>query len=307
MRLLLTGGCGFIGANLVARLSDCPNIEVRIFDNESVGKQRDLPRFRGEFIRGDMRDQTAVLAAVEGMDVVVHLAADTRVMNSIADPAFNFAVNVEGGFHLLEAMRAHGVKRLVSASTGGAITGRALPPVHEEMAATPLSPYGAAKLMMEGYCSAYAASYGWRALSLRFSNVYGPRSFHNEGVVAVFFKEILRGAPLVVYGDGEQTRDFVFVEDICEGILRGVTDDVGGVVQLGSGKPMTVNKLITVIKAVVAPRIVEVEYRPNRPGEVTQTWCEITKAKTELGFNPLTSLTAGLKRTWAWFLAQTPN
>lgn len=302
MKLLLTGGCGFIGTNLVAKLADHSNIEVRVFDNESMGRREHLPDHKGEFIQGDVRDLTAVMAAVEGVDAVVHLAADTRVMDSISDPAFNFAVNVVGGFNLLEAMRAQGVRRLVNASTGGAIIGEVEPPVHEEMVARPLSPYGAAKLMMEGYCSAYAASYGWRALSLRFSNVYGPRSFHKGSVVAAFFKEILRGSPLVVYGDGDQTRDFVFVEDLCDGILRGVAGETSGVIQLGSGLPLTINDLIAAIKLVVAPRIVDVEYRPHRSGEVLRTWCDISRAGKELGFHPATSLGDGLERTWAWFL-----
>jgi UDP-glucose 4-epimerase len=304
MKILLTGGCGFIGTNLVARLSKQPHIEVRIFDNESTSNRRHLPGFRGEFIRGDMRDQAAISDAAVGMDAVIHLAADTRVMDSIADPAFNFSVNVEGGFNLLEAMRKHGVMRLVNASTGGAIIGEATPPMHEEMVPRPLSPYGAAKLMMEGYCSAYSASYGCQALSLRFSNVYGPRSFHKGSVVAAFFKEILKGEPLVVYGDGDQTRDFVFVEDLCDGILQGVTSEVGGVVQLGSGRPVTINELIDAIKDVVAPRKVEVDYRPYRAGEVLRTWCQIDKARVELGFNPATSLPSGLERTWAWFVSQ---
>jgi UDP-glucose 4-epimerase len=304
MKLLVTGGAGFIGGNLITRLSDHADITVRVFDNESAGNRRVLGDFGGEFIRGDMRDRAAVAAAVKGMDAVVHLAAESSVMDSIADPVSNFEVNVEGGLHLLEAMRANRVRRLISASTGGAITGSTMPPVHEGMAAAPLSPYGAAKLTMEGYCSAYAASYGWRALSLRFSNVYGPGSFHNESVIVVFFKRILKGAPLVVYGDGEQTRDFIFVEDLCEGIFQSITRDVEGVIQLGSGKPATINELINTMKAVVAPRTVDVEYHPHRPGEVVQSWCEIAKAKAELGFMPTTSLRAGLERTWASFLEQ---
>lgn len=289
---------------MLAALSDRPDFWVRVFDNELTGRRGHLPRFNGEFVRGDLRDREAVLAAVEGVDAVVHLAADTRVMDSIADPAFNFSVNVEGGFHLLEAMRTHGVDSLLNASTGGAIIGEATPPVHEEMVARPVSPYGAAKLMMEGYCSAYAASYGWRTLSLRFSNVYGPRSFHKGSVVAAFFKEILRGAPLIVYGDGEQTRDYVFAEDLCGGILQGMVGRVSGVIQLGSGRPVTINKLIATIKEVVAPRSVDVEYLPHRPGEVLQTWCDIGKARAELNFDPATSLRDGLQKTWEWFVAQ---
>jgi UDP-glucose 4-epimerase len=228
-------------------------------------------------------------------------------MDSIADPGFNFAVNVQGGFNLLEAMRAQGVDRLVNASTGGAIIGEATPPVHEEMVARPMSPYGAAKLMMEGYCSAYAGSYGWKALSLRFSNVYGPKSFHKGSVVAAFFKEILKGEPLVVYGDGEQTRDFVFVGDLCKGITAGLEGDATGAIQLGSGRPLTVNALIEAMRKVVAPTQITVEYRPHRAGEIRDTWCEIGRARADLGFDPSTPLEDGLAETWAWFLAQRAN
>ncbi len=304
MKILITGGCGFVGTNLVSKMSPYKDMDIRVFDNESMGKRSHLGDFPGEFIKGDLRDRDALARAVEGVDAVVHLAADTRVMDSIADPAFNFAVNVEGGFYLLEAMRMHGVKRLVNASTGGAIIGEAVPPVHEDMVAKPLSPYGAAKLMMEGYCSAYGASYGWKALSLRFSNVYGPKSFHKGSVVAAFFKEIMKGAPLVVYGDGEQTRDFVFVEDLCDGIISGLRGGASGVIQLGSGRPVTVNSLIDAIREVVSPKKFEVEYRPYRSGEVLQTWCEVAKARAQLGFDPSTTLEQGLKKTWDWFLTQ---
>ena len=305
MRVLITGGCGFIGTNLVSRLADDPGVSVRVFDNESMGKREHLNGFAGEFIRGDMRDATAVATAVEGMDAVVHLAADTRVMDSIADPGFNFAVNVQGGFNLLEAMRAQGVGRLVNASTGGAIIGEAVPPVHEEMVARPMSPYGAAKLMMEGYCSAYTGSYGWKALSLRFSNVYGPKSFHKGSVVAAFFKEILKGAPLVVYGDGEQTRDFVFVGDLCKGITAGLKGDATGAIQLGSGHPLTVNALIEAMRKRGRTNSGHaVDYRPHRAGEIKNTWCEIGRARADLGFDPSTPLEDGLAQTWSWFLAQ---
>ena len=304
MKVLITGGCGFVGTNLVAVLADRPDVDIRVFDNEVVGKRQDLKGFQGEFIHGDMRDRDAVERAVEGMDAVVHLAADTRVIDSIADPAFNFAVNVVGGFNLLESMRAKGVTRLVSASTGGAIIGEVPPPVHEDMVARPMSPYGAAKLMMEGYCSAYTGSYGWKTLSLRFSNVYGPRSFHKGSVVAAFYKQILKGEPLVVYGDGEQTRDFVFVEDLCAGIISGLLGTATGVFQLGSGRPVTVNQLIEAIKDAVSPAPVAVEYRPSRAGEISNTWCDVSKAKAQLGFEASTSLADGLKQTWLWFLSQ---
>jgi nucleoside-diphosphate-sugar epimerase len=206
MRVLVTGGCGFIGANLVPRLA-AAGWQVRVLDNEIIGRRHHLDEFTGEFINGDIRDPAALDLALDGVDAVVHLAADTRVIESIADPAFNFDVNVVGSFRLIEAMRARGIGRLVNASTGGAIIGDATPPVHEGMVPNPIAPYGATKLAVEGLCSAWSGSYGFSALSLRFANVYGPRSYHKGSVVAAFFRRIAAGLPLIVHGDGEQVRD----------------------------------------------------------------------------------------------------
>lgn len=301
MQVLITGGCGFVGVNLVRKLLSRPNFRVRVFDNESLGKREHLEGVECEFVHGDIRDRAALDAALQGVDTVVHLAADTRVMDSIADPVYNFKINVEGSLNLLEAMRAAKVNRLVNASTGGAIIGVAVGPVHEKMVAAPMSPYGASKLAVEGYCSAYSESYGVRSISLRFSNVFGPQSYHKGSVVAAFFKQILQGKPLIVYGDGSQVRDYVFVGDLCEGILRGIESEVTGPVQLGSGKGLALNDLIAEMREVVKPRGFEVEYLPFRAGEVHTTYCDVTKARETLGFEPRTSLRDGLRETWEWF------
>lgn len=300
MKILVTGGCGFIGANLVPRL-EAAGHAVRVLDSEVMGRREHLGAFRGAFIAGDIRDSATLMAALAGVDAVIHLAADTRVIESIADPALNFDVNVVGSFRLLEAMRASGVRRLVNASTGGAIIGEAEPPVHEDMVPSPIAPYGASKLAVEGLCSAWSASYGLQALSLRFANVYGPRSYHKGSVVAAFMKQVLAGEPLVVHGDGEQTRDFVYVGDLCDGILRGIASGQAGVLQLGSGVPLSVNALIAALRQVVAPRELRVEYRPARGGEILRTWCDVSRARARLGFAPDTPLSEGLAATWQWF------
>jgi UDP-glucose 4-epimerase len=304
MHVLITGGCGFIGATLVAKLQQHDGLALRVLDNESLGRREHLEPFGGEFVAGDIRDPGTLDAALDGIDAVVHLAADTRVMDSIENPSRNFDVNVNGTLALLEAMRARGIRRLINASTGGAIVGEVEPPVHEGLVPRPASPYGASKLAVEGYCSAYSASYGLRALSLRFSNVYGPRSFHKGSVVAAFFRRILEQAPIVVYGDGTQVRDYVFVGDLCDGIIAALTSDVSGVNQLASGKPVRLNELIDAMRQVVAPREVAVEYRDFRAGEVYATYCDISKARRELNYDPRTTLMDGLADTWAWFMAR---
>jgi UDP-glucose 4-epimerase len=303
-KILITGGCGFVGANLLEHLVRDGGYAVRVLDDESLGKRAHITGLPVDFIRGDIRDRAVVEQAVEGMDAVVHLAAHTRVIESVETPALNFDVNVNGSLTILEAMRRLGVKRLISASTGGAILGDVEPPVHEEMVPRPISPYGASKLAVEGYCSAYAGSYGIRTLSLRFANVYGPRSFHKGSAVAAFFRTILSGKPVTIYGDGSQTRDFIFVGDLCNGIVSGINSDACGVIQLGSGRPVTVDALLDTMSAVVAPRAIVRDYQPFRDGEIRETWCDIAKARRLLGFEPHTPLQQGLAQTWKWFTEQ---
>lgn len=283
------------------------NCEIRVIDNESSGSKRDIAAFDVDFLYGDIGDRAVLERALKGVDLVVHLAADTRVIDSIAAPEHNFRTNVVGTFELLCSMRAAGVNRIVGASTGGAILGEVDPPVHEEMAPSPLSPYGAGKLATEGYYSAFAGSYGFAAASLRFSNVYGPRSYRKGSVVAHFLKRALAGEELVVYGDGSQTRDYVFVEDLAEGILLAMTSGVSGVFQLGTGVPTTINQLISTMKPILGEEFpIRVRYDDFRPGELRQTWCDIEKARRALGYDPQTSLELGLSRTWKWFREAMP-
>lgn len=301
-KILITGGAGFIGRHLADALLRHGDYQVRVLDNESLGERVHLDLTQVEFLEGDLRSKDDVARALDGQDAVVHLAADTRVMDSIENPAHNFENNVIGTFNLLEGCRERGVGRIVAASTGGAIVGDVPPPVHERMAAQPTSPYGASKLMLEGYLSAYSAAFGLQGCALRFSNIYGPRSFHKGSVVAHFFKRILADEPLVVYGDGSQARDFLYAGDLVEGIRVAIESDAVGSYQLGSGQPTTVNELLDHMRAVTG-RDLDVVYEDFRAGEVHRTWCEVDKARGAFGFDPTTSLRDGLQQTWDWFSA----
>jgi len=300
--VLVTGGCGFVGCNLVEPLLKAGFGSVIVFDNESGGTRGHLGDLPVEFIHGDLRDAEAVDAAVAHADLVVHLAADTRVVDSIDDPTTNFDVNVAGTLNLLHAMRRHDKRRIVNASTGGAILGDVAPPVHEDMVPRPISPYGASKLAVEGYLSAFEGSYGLQPISFRFSNLYGTRSFHKGSVVAAFYKLLLRGERLPVYGDGEQTRDLLYVEDLSSVIVDALNHEVTGVYQLGRGEPVSVNQLIRQIAGVVGWDLSDrVDYLPARLGEVAHSYCDTSRARETLGFDPTTELSEGLTLTWEWF------
>ena len=301
-QVLLTGGAGFIGRHLASHLTD-HGLAVTVLDNESLGDRRHLDFDRVRFVAGDLRRPDDVRDALAGQDAVVHLAADTRVMDSIEDPSHNFDNNVVGTFNLLNACRELGIGRIVAASTGGAILGEVEPPVHEAMAPMPTSPYGASKLMMEGYLSAYASSYGLSSCALRFSNIYGPRSFHKGSVVAHFFKQVLAGERPAVYGDGSQTRDYLYVGDLVEAIRVAMQSDATGPYQLGSGHGTTLNELLAVMRTVTGLPI-EVDYVDFRSGEVRDTWCQVDKARAGFGYDPSTPLEEGLRLTWEWFRAQ---
>ncbi len=304
-QVLVTGGAGFVGSNLIAQLRRSGGYEITVIDNERLGKREHIAEFDVDFVHGDLRDDAAVAEVVRDKETIIHLAADTRVMDSIEDPRFNFENNVVATFGLLRAARQAGVGRIINASTGGAILGEAPSPVHERMVANPLAPYGASKLAVEGYLSAFSGAYGMAAISLRFSNIYGPRSFHKGSVVAHFFKQILAGKDLIVYGDGSQVRDYLFVGDLVEGIEAAMNSELSGVFQLGKGQPTTINELIAAMReAIGGSWPFEVRYEDFREGEIHTTWCDISKAREQIGFAPATPLIDGLRHTWAWFLAR---
>ncbi|MFP3869135.1 MAG: NAD-dependent epimerase/dehydratase family protein [Desulfobacteraceae bacterium] len=303
---LITGGAGFIGANLVRRLAGT-GAPVRVLDNLSGGRAADLAGLPVELAIGDIRDEHLVRQVMTGIDIVIHLAAHTEVVRSIENPELNHEINVKGTLNLLQASVRQGVERFIFASTGGAILGDVEPPAHEDMVPHPISPYGASKLAAEGYCSAFWGSYGLKTVALRFSNVYGPYSYHKGSVIAIFCRNIRQGRELIIFGDGDQTRDFVYVEDLCQAILAAAQRDLpfGEAIQLGTGTEISINQLTDNIKAVVGPNhFPPVRYAPPRAGEVRRNYVSIARAQQYLGFAPQTKLEEGLRRTWAWFQQQ---
>lgn len=301
--ILITGGAGFIGVNLVRALA-AEKADIRVLDNLSAGRAQDLNGLPVDLIVGDICHAETVAKAMSGVNVVVHLAADTGVVESVANPEHNLAINVLGTINLLQAAVRNKVERFIFASTGGAILGEVTPPVHEDMVPGPISPYGASKMAGEGYCAAFWGSYGLKTVALRFSNVYGPFSYHKGSVIAKFFRQIMAGKELTIYGDGGQTRDFVYVQDICEAIAAGLTADLpyGKPIQLGTGIETSINRMIELMGQVVGEgQFPPVRYAPTRPGEVQRNYVSIARARKCLGFSPTTDLLAGLTETWKWF------
>jgi UDP-glucose 4-epimerase len=322
MTWLITGGCGFIGTNLISRLVGGEHAAVRVFDDLSVGSREHLAEvadFRElarapkgppegvELFVGDVRDPSACAAACAGVETVVHLAANTGVAPSVADPRLDFDCNVVGTFNMLEASRRSRVERFIFASSGAPV-GEVEPPITEAKAPRPVSPYGASKLAGEGYCSAYFRSYGLRTTALRFGNVYGPRSHHKSSVVAKFFKQALRGESLEIYGDGNQTRDFLYIEDLLQAILLAVRSDVGGeVFQIATSNETSVNEIAEIIRRMVeghtGTRVDLIRVDP-RVGDVRRNVSDISKARLVLGYRPAFEIHAGLEATFGYFKDQ---
>lgn len=329
-RWLITGGCGFIGRNLIKYLLSEGGSSIRVLDNLSVGTRSELEKVcnfeevaLGSFSKitpdqpssvelavCDIRDPFTCFQAVRDVDVIVHLAANTGVGPSIADPRSDMEANVIGTFNILEAARKNGVNRLVFASSGAPV-GECTPPINEGIAPHPVSPYGASKLAGEGYCSAYFRSFGIQTVCLRFGNVYGPLSGHKESVVAKFIKAAMEGRLLEIYGDGQQTRDFIYVDDLLDAIrLAASLNGVGGeTFQIATCAETTLNELLDTLLTVLKKKgllNVEVTYSPPRLGDVKRNFSDTSKAKRMLNWQAKTSLAQGISLTVDWFLTHLP-
>ncbi len=305
-RVLVTGGCGFIGANLAPMLR-ARGHSVRLLDNLSRGSAAFLDDPAAyELVEADIRDEAAVGRACADRDAVIHLAAYGSVVESVASPGENFQINVEGTFKVLNAARMAGVQRVVFASTGGALIGNATPPVNEQALPRPISPYGASKLAGEGYCCAFANAYGMSVTALRFANVIGPISWHKKGAVTAFFKAIMNGEPIRIFGDGSATRDFLYVDDLCRGIVAGFEAALPqfNVFHLASGRETSVRELAEIARQAGGRPDHPIVQDLKRPGEVERNFATFDLAREQLGFAPTVSIEESMARTWAWMHAQ---
>jgi UDP-glucose 4-epimerase len=297
MRALVTGGAGFIGSNLVDALL-ARGDDVHVLDDLSKGKRENVADAATLHV-ADIRDPDETFERARP-DVVFHLAAQADVRISVERPDHDADVNVRGTVRILEAARRHGAK-VVFASTGGAIYGECDGPAPESAERRPLAPYGTSKLCGEEYLATWNRLYGTQHAALRFGNVYGPRQEpHGEaGVVAIFMGLLQAGGTPRIYGDGRQTRDYVFVADVADAALRAAGHDGGGVFNVGTGIETSVLELYDAIVAATGIRR-EPEHADARLGELQRSVLDPSAAQRELGWTPATSLADGLARTWAW-------
>ncbi|MCX6777551.1 MAG: SDR family oxidoreductase [Candidatus Micrarchaeota archaeon] len=297
MKILVTGGAGFIGSHLVDALAK--KNEVVVLDNLSSGSEKNLEGMKVKLIRGDVRNVEDVKKACEGAEVIFHLAALAYVAESIKNPALADAVNSGGTLNILECARKGGVRKVVYASSSAVYGNAPGLPKTESSELSPESPYAITKLAGERYCAMYEKLYGIESVCLRYFNVYGPRQ--NPGgdyaaVVPKFIEAVKSGRQPVVYGDGEQTRDFVFVDDAVGANVLAMKKGVNGIFNIASGEEVSINGLIEVICKVMGKSI-KPKYAKARAGDVGRSAADITLARKKLGYAPKYDLEQGIRET----------
>jgi len=338
--ILITGGCGFIGVNLVNYLLRKGFNYIRILDNLSAGtkeKFEDALRENGEIISkkkddkvfyefrkiflkdvnentlieliiGDIRNYDTCLKATKEIDSVIHLAAHAGVIPSIENPFYDFEVNIKGTLNLLYSSVKNKVEKFIFASSNAPL-GNQKPPMNEEMVPKPLSPYGASKLACEGYCSAFYHSYDLKTVILRFSNVYGPYCLHKNSVISKFIKDGLTKKILTIYGDGKQTRDFLYVEDLCQIVIlflnlkNSISSVWGEIFNLGTGRETRVINVAKIIKRLFKNKI-QIVFEPTRKAEIKRNYSDIGKVIKITKYTPRIDLETGIRKVYTWFLEQ---
>jgi UDP-N-acetylglucosamine/UDP-N-acetyl-alpha-D-glucosaminouronate 4-epimerase len=299
--VLVTGGAGFIGSNLVRALLERGDA-VRVLDNFSTGNRANLAGLDVEVVEGELRSYERVHNAVRGTEIAFHLGALGSVPRSVQDPLTSGAVNVEGTLNVLLAARDEGIRRVVFASSSSIYGNQAELPLRESMAPDPISPYGVAKLAAERYCVSFSRVYhSFETVVLRYFNVFGPRqdpTSQYAAVVPLFITAIGNGEPVTIFDDGEQSRDFTYVDNVVDAnLLAADADGVSGrIFNISAGVPATVNELAETIGRLLGKQV-ERGYLPPRPGDLRDSWADVGEARSVLGFEPRVSLEVGLRRT----------
>jgi nucleoside-diphosphate-sugar epimerase len=301
---LVTGGAGFIGSHLAEELVRRGH-RVRVADSLITGKRHNLSHIPGvEFLEGDLADVSVAHRAVAGMDYVLHQAAIPSVPRSVKDPITSNRANIDASLNVLVAARDAGVKRLVYAGSSSAYGNTPTLPKREDMPAKPLSPYALQKLVAEQYGQMFTALYGFEVVTIRYFNVFGPRQDPGSpysGVISLFATALLEGRRPTIYGDGEQTRDFTYVANVVDGVLRAceAKGASGEVINVATGGRISLNQLLRVMNGIVGTNLQAI-YEEERAGDVKDSQADITKAKRILGYEPTVSLEEGLKHTLEW-------
>jgi len=309
MKILVTGGAGFIGSHLVEALVR-EGYEVRVFDNLSSGSLKNLSNTSVEFIKGDVADWEAVKTAVHGCDLVYHQAALVSVPQSISQPGLNHASNVTGTFHIFEAARKANIQRVIYASSAAVYGNLPDLPKKESGALEPNTPYAMAKRTNELMAAAFATTYEMEFVGLRYMNVFGPRQDPTSpysGVLSIFCRNALNEKPLIIHGDGEQTRDFIFVSDVVKANLLAakmpfLLPDRSAIFNIGRGQQISVNQIIEYLEQILGQQI-EKQYQDPRLGDIKHSVADIKLANERLGFVPEVSIGDGLRTTTTWFSA----
>jgi len=307
---LVTGGAGFIGSHLAEELVRRGQ-NVRVADSLITGKRRNLAHLPGvEFLEGDLADLAFAQRAAAGMDYVLHQAAIPSVPRSVKDPITSNRANIDASLNVLVAARDARVKRLVYAGSSSAYGNTPTLPKREDMPPNPLSPYALQKLVAEQYGRMFTTLYGFEVVTIRYFNVFGPRQDPGSpysGVISLFATALLEGRQPIIYGDGEQTRDFTYVANVVDGVLRAceAKKAAGEVINVATGGRISLNQLLRVMNAIVGTNLQAI-YKEERAGDVKDSQADIAKAKALLAYEPTVSLEEGLKHTLEWCRSERP-
>lgn len=308
-KVLVTGGAGFIGSNLSEELIR-QGAKVTILDNLTTGFRENLEEIEGDFdfVEGDLNDDDALVKAIAGSEIVFHQAALPSVPRSVEDPAETHRACANGTFNLLLKAKDAGVKRVIYAASSSAYGDQRVLPKVETMPPDPRSPYAVAKLMGEYYCSVFHKVYGLETYSLRYFNVFGPRqnpSSMYSGVISRFIDALMKDEAPLIYGDGEQSRDFTYIENAVDANIKAAqaTEGIGAVVNTANGERITLNELLRVLKEITGKPAIQAEYRGERKGDVKDSQADNTRAVDWLGYEKLVGLEDGLRKTIDWWKA----